>query len=294
MRIFQGHQSSVQTLAYTPDGNTLVSGGDDGTVRVWDAQSVRLVKTLGPCEQAVQSVAVSPDGRVVLAGGFDKEPRLWGLETGEIITHSLRRVRIGITVVAFSPDGERMAVGADGAPVLQVQQWETGEEWHPQQDPGMTRVWSLAFSPDNTILALGFGQGRVSMMELATGLERFSLPHRAGVNAVSFSPDGTTLATLAGSEVRLWEVGTGAQRRSLPEHDDRAWCLAFTPDGRFLATGAWDSTVRLWDPVTGRERARFDWGLGRRVNALAFAPDGMTAAVAGDAPDIVVWDVDDF
>jgi WD40 repeat protein len=305
MLILKGHTNSVQALVYTPDGQTLVSAGDDCTIRLWDLQTGRTRQVLSEHEQPVVTLAVRPNGLQLASGGFDKDLRLWNLISGAV--EVIFTFEFGITAIAYSPDGHWLAAGADMTrsyrerqpqsdhPVLRLIPIGDGEIWTPRQwredPPG---VWSLQFSPDGSTLAVGQNNGSVILWNFQ---ERHDgdggLQHPSGVFALAFSPGGRMLATLEGRTVRLWDMQRKVERLKLAEHSDRAWCVAFTPDEKHLATGGWDSTVRLWDPMTGREQARYDWQIGR-VNAVAFSPDGMTAAAAGDAHDIIVWDVDDI
>jgi WD40 repeat protein len=305
MLILKGHTKSVQTLAYTPDGQTLISAGDDCTIRLWDPQTGKVRQILTDHEQPVVSLAVSPDGAQLASGGFDKDLRVWNFSSG--VAEVIFTFDFAITAIVYSPDGRWLVTGADMSrsyrerhpqsdhPVLRLIPLLDGDNWTPRQwredPPG---VWALGFSPDGATLAVGQNNGAVilwNIQERHDGDE--ALLHPSGVFALAFSPDGRSLATLEGRTVRLWDVKTKVERLRLAEHAERAWSLAFTPDGRHLATGGWDSTVRLSDPATGREQARYDWQIGR-VNAVAFSPDGMTAAAAGDAHEIIVWDVDDI
>lgn len=130
------------------------------------------------------------------------------------------------------------------------------------------------------------------LWDLATGGLRTTLPQRAReVRQLAYSPDGRTLAATVGWGAALWDIAREQELVTLQgKHGGMVWSLAFAPDGRTLMTAGNDGTVKVWDVATGRERAAFDWGIGR-VWAAAFAADGMRAAAGGDA-DIVVWDVD--
>jgi WD40 repeat protein len=206
-----------------------------------------------------------------------------------------------VNAVAFSPDGRYIASGSDQSPTdgrllstLRLFDMKDGFESPLQPPDGRgLGVWSLAFHPNGDALAVGWNNGTVDLLDIPSGDRITELPRGAAVNAIAFSPDGSLLATLPGRGVRIWDVRPGGffPRLLLGEHAERAWTLAFTPSGDYLATGGWDSTVRLWDPQTGAERARYDWQLGR-ILAVAFAPDGLTAAAAGNANDIIIWDVD--
>ncbi len=296
MFVLEGHTNAVQALAYLPDGRTLVSAGDDRTIRRWDIYSGKEVARLLDHTNAVLSLSVSPDGTRLASGGHDKVVRLWDLEK-QALLRTYPRFDATVNAVCFNPTGDVLASGCDRSfehLTLQISSYELDARWsRGGSDLAPRPVWSLAFDPATSHLAVGWGTGAVELLEVDPERTIAELPHVSGVTALAFSPDGTTLASLSGNVVTLWDLPSAVPRLKLEEHCGRVTTVAFAPDGSCLATGSWDSTVRLWDAGTGHARARFDWQIGR-INAVAFAPDGMTAAVAGAAPDIVIWDVDTY
>jgi len=294
MLVLQGHTNSVQALAYVPDGKMLISAGDDCTIRLWDVQSGREVARLQGHTDSIQTLSIHPDGNQLASGGHDKQVRLWDL-TARRLLNAFPPYETTINAVAFSADGQLLASGAErGSPhMMHIRDLSNGNVCPYSHLPARA-VWSLAFAPGpETILATGWSSGVVDLFDVKGLGNLHELVHPAGVTALAFSPDGHSLAALFGNSVTVWDVQTGQARMNLLDHTGHTWSVAYSPDGRSIATGSWDSTVRLWDAGTGHERARFDWQLGERINAVAFAPDGMTAACAGTSPDIVIWDLDD-
>jgi WD40 repeat protein len=314
MLMLHGHTGKVRTLAYSPDGRKLASGGSDEAIKLWDLAGRREHATLVPDvkwqQEPVTAVQFVLGGRFVASvserrGWSEKGMvRLWDVDTGRPTTSFLGQVEasprddydalgfrpVKFAGVAFDPLSQLLATGSTDSSVKfwslrevckRVPFW--GHE-HP--------VRCVAFAPDGRLLASGSGDHTVRLWDVSTGgLVRATLGHRGAVNAVAFSPDGRTLAAATGSCVKLWDVARACERGTLRGHEETVTGVAFAPDGGTLLTGSWDRTVRLWDAGSGRERACLNWDIGR-VHCVAFSPDGMTAAAGGDRPGIIIWDVD--
>jgi WD40 repeat protein len=107
---------------------------------------------------------------------------------------------------------------------------------------------------------------------------------------VAFSPGGEFVAAAVAWSVQVWAVKGGKLRHTLRGHKDLVWGVAYSPDGTRIVSGSEDRLVKVWDTASGTELKSYDWGIGK-VRAVAFAPDGFTAAAAGDGV-VAVWDED--
>ncbi len=276
----------LYTLAFSPDGKTLASGGGVGTIRLWDAATGKHLRQIEGHTWWVMAVAFSPDGKTLVSGGADGTPlRLWDAGIGKEM-RQFSGVPGIVRSVAFSPDG-RTVVSAGGDNTLRLWEMATGQEVRRLKGhEGET--YSVAFSPDGKKLVSGGLDKTLRLWETDSGKEirRFT-GHQYGVTAVAFSPDGNTLASTSYDKTVLWQAMTGKEIRRLGRGQE--WALAFSPDGKTLATGGKGTAVRLWEVASGKELRSLEGHPGG-VLALAFAPDGHTLAV-GNSGAIRLWDV---
>jgi WD40 repeat protein/serine/threonine protein kinase len=279
-RTLAKHTSVCLSVAFSPDGRSLAGGSQGGMVKVWDTHSGQevLALTTGTPGNVV-SVAFSPDGRLVAAasGSLVKKVNVWDAKTGrEAVT--LRALDTsGVSNVAFSPDS-RFLAGAAWDKTVRVWDTETGEEALTLQGH-TSRVEGVAFSPDGRCLASASFDGTVKVWDAQTGKGTRIFKVTGGCFA--YSPDGRFLAGPSkGKTVGLWDAQTGRELRTFTGHMKQPWCMAFSPDGKRLAS-AGATTVRIWDAQTGRELQTFS-GFPAGLSWLAFSPDGKRLAGAGN------------
>lgn len=294
MQILEGHEGVVHALGFSPDGETLVSAGKDGSLRAWKAG--------GECEvldapgTGVLAFAFSADGRWLARAGGDGSLCVRDFAERDI---KISRSAVGTaTALEFLPGDGAIAFGIGGESGYSVQSYAGVRSWDwvnnqihslPAGHAG-SAVVTLAVHRGKRLLAT-VGQNRLLTVWETVKSEPARFGLKSACRAVAFSPDGKTLAATADWKVALFDVERRQERQVLAGHKGVVSALAYTPDGRQLITGSWDKTIKSWDAASGRESASFEWGVGR-VYAVAVAPDGLRAAAAGDAGTIVVWDVD--
>jgi hypothetical protein len=285
----EGHEDRVTSVAFSPDGQRLATGSDDGTARVWDAATGAEVLRLEGLEGQFTSVAFSPDGQRLAIGSGDSTARVWDFATGTEVLR-LEGHESWVLSVTFSPDGLRLATGsADGT--AQVWDAATGNEvLRLEGHEGW--VNSVAFSPDGQRLATGSSDNTARVWDFAKGTEVLLLEgHQGSVNSVAFSHNGQRLVSgSTGGTATVWDLATGTEVLPLDGHRDAVNSVAFSPDGQRLATGSDDGTVRIWDAATGAEVLRLegheDW-----VNSVAFSPDGQRLATGSNDNTARIWNV---
>ena len=276
-----GHSDTVLALAFSPDGRTLVTGGSDRTVRIWDTGAGRPVEVRTQPNDVVLDLAFSPDGTMLASAGHTDDPtiRLWATDGWK----PLGTLNVGVTSVqalAFSPDGRTLAAGGLSGRIVLFDTRTLTERKRLAGHTGGT--YDLAFNPAGTLLASGGSDGRARVWDAATGRPVAELPGPPSMLAVAFGHGGTLLAA-GGSdgEARLWNTATWRPGQRLATADAQIETLDFSPDDGWLIAGTEsDLGVPVWQVRTGR--------ITREVNIndewpmiARFSPDGRTIATGG-------------
>jgi tRNA A-37 threonylcarbamoyl transferase component Bud32 len=284
-----GHTNAVKSVQFGQNGETLVSGGADKTVRIWKESNGLQTHLLSGHAKMVTAVAVSPDGDTIASASLDNTVRLWDAEKGTDLGTLKGQHTNTVTCLSFSPDGDQLASGSmDKSVVL----WDWRNRRHKKNLTGHTNmVTCLEFKNDGQLLASAGADRRVILWTTGDYRDfRTLYPHSAMVTALAFSPDGQYLATASQDHtIQLISTANNAVMKTLAGHEKSVLGVDFTLDGRYLASGSADGTVRLWNADNGREAAMVQTD--SMVWAVAFNPKGLFLAAATQEGKILSFEL---
>jgi WD40 repeat protein len=290
LEIVSGHNRPVNSVVFSPDGHLVASASSDHTVKLWEVETGRLIKTLSGHSDDVRGVSFSPDSRLLASASSDHTVKVWQVENGSLIK-TLEGHSNWINGVSFSPDS-RILASASSDNTVNLWQVKTGTlikilEGHSDW------INSVSFSPDSRFLASASSDYTVKLWQVETGTLIKTLEgHSNSVNGVSFSTDSRLLASASwDNTVKLWQVETGSLIKTLEGHSDIVYGVSISPDSRILASASSDYTVKLWQVETGTLIKTLE-GHSNSVNGVSFSTDSRILASASSDKTVKLWQVE--
>ncbi|MEH1840024.1 MAG: hypothetical protein V7L20_14950, partial [Nostoc sp.] len=278
---FEGHQGSVLSVNFSPDGKTIATASDDNTARLWTLNGQLLTKFKGH-QGSVRGVSFSPDGKTIATASDDNTARLWTFN-GQLLTE-FKGHQGSVRGVNFSPDGKTIATASDDNT---AQLWTFNGQLLTKFKGHQGSVLSVSFSPDGKTIATASDDNTARLWTLNGQLLTKFKGHQSYVGGVSFSPDSKTIVTAsADNTARLWTLN-GQLLTEFIGHQGSVLSVSFSPDGKTIATASADNTARLWT-LNGRLLTKFKGHQGY-VRGVSFSPDGKTIATASADNTARLW-----
>lgn len=312
LKKFEGHAGDLHSATFTPDGKKIITSSQDHTVRIWDAASEKELHKLEGLTGFVGSTFVSPDGKKVATICPDKLVRIWDVNSGRELIKITGHINNSVASAAFSPDGKRIATTGNNVGDLTVMIWDAESGGEVQKievgrDMGIRvgYISFVTFSPDGKKIVVAV-ENDVRIWNVYSGRVLHKLGEYSGqvVTAV-FSPDGKKIVTAARKNqnvmsygnARIWDVDSGRELEKL-DAKNGVISVAFSPDGRNIATTNMTDTVQIWNADSGEELKNFGrHTLGGHTNTVwsaVFSQDGARLATASADHTAKIWTTSDI
>ena len=289
----RGHAAPVQAAAISADGEILVSGSWDNTIKIWNLATNAIAKTLEGHSLRIRQVAITPDGQTLASASDDKTVMLWDLASG-----SLKATLIGhsgpVYAVAISADGKTAVSGSEDK-TIKIWDLATGSikaTLRGHKGP----VRAIAISPDSQTLVSGSADRSIAIWNLQTGAKISTLRGHADlVRALAVSPDGNTVVSGSWDKtIKIWNLQTRELLRTLAGHSDKVTAVTVSPGGHTIVSGSDDNSIKIWnlDETKAEAKAIAKGTLTEHssdVFSVAISPDGKTLVSASWDKTIKIW-----
>jgi WD40 repeat protein len=288
--VLRGHGDTVNSVAFSPDGKTVVSGSDDETAGAWDFQSSNETAVLREQCGSIDRLVFSPDGeRIISASRRNRAARLWDVQRGNEVAVLRGGRDRPFESAAFSPDGERIVWGSEDH-IVRLSDTQSGDEIAVLRCHESS-VRSVAFGPNGRQVVTGLDDDTARIWDVRSGRQIVVLRgHRSDVSSVSFSSDGCRV--VSGSvdrTARVWDAQSGRGIAVLRGHADSVESVALSHDAARVVSGSGDTTARIWDVQSGREIAVLHSHRGL-VKSVSFSPDGHRVVSGSGDATVRIWD----
>ena len=293
----QGHIWTIEALDFSPDGQTLVSGSYDHTVKVWNLNNGKLITTLDGHKDGVNDVVISPDGKLFFTAGGTAEPntskvvKVWDMKTKKLL-RTLKGHTLGVISLAITPDGKTLVSGSYDKTIIF---WDVDKGIRKRTLTGHTSpVRSIAVSPDGKTLASGGGSLKddsdktVKLWNIETGELISNIKGNDNViSFIGFTPDGKYLVNSTDPKINVWDLSTGKLVNRFGVSDiEGVTSATLGNDSKSILTTTLDGAVTIWDLTTGKAIKTLVEAANNPQNydqlyptSTAFSPDGKTIAI---------------
>ena len=284
------HGGAVHTVIFSGDKRFLISGGEDGVIRVWRIETGEQINSMHGSLSIVRALALTSDDQLLAAGQGDRSIYLWSVHGSNppIILQGHAEIVAGLQ---FSLNDD----------VLYSASWDRSIRVWDMNEPEPNRtmrgpdggVYGVTFNPDGSLIAVSSAVGSIELWDSILGTSLGTLQgHRGTVYSVTFSPDGLRLLSASQDQtVKIWNAVTGKEIATLRGHTGPVWRAAYSPEGQHIVSGSGDTTARIWDARSGALLETFS-GHTERINSVAFSPDGTKVASASRDHSVRLWDVE--
>ncbi|KAJ3100215.1 hypothetical protein HK100_004741, partial [Physocladia obscura] len=284
------HYGLVLTVAVSSDGQFVVSGSADWTLKIWDLKVGVLLKTLIGHQGSVNTVAISTDNRFIVSGSDDSRVKIWNLDSGAML-QTLSEHRCSVHAVAASKNWQLLASGSDDYSIVL---WSTETFMAIKRLIGHENsVYTLAFCKSSQFVVSGSNDNTVKIWDIHMGEEVQTLHgHDDDVKTVAISTDRQFLVSGSyDNTLKICDLHTGEIVRTLQGHNDGVNTVAISVDGQFVVSGSNDSTLKIWDIQTGTILKTLE-GHNSAVHSVAITEDGKHIISGSKDNSVKIWDID--
>jgi WD40 repeat protein/DNA-binding SARP family transcriptional activator len=286
LKTFSAHNGGIWTMTFSPDGSYLATGGQDKTLRLWDANTFKNKLTIPAHGADVDSIAYSPDGKQLVTSSDDGTAKLWDADTGQLL-FELKGHTDMVTAVVFSPDGKQLATISQDKT---IRFWDaaSGKElarWNDLMEPG----FQLVYTPDGTHVIYA-DSGSLLVRDIRSGRQLYTINSDQGISLFALSPDGSRLVVVD-NLIRVLDAASGQALYNITPPPNRVEFIAFNPSGTQFAVTGRDRKITLWDAQSGVQILTLA-GHTDFVFRLAFSPDGRRIASADQAGNVKIWSLE--